>query len=99
MLSVVKMPKRDQIGVSRGLNLRDCFRFVTLQGIDMADQNGEGRKPVKGQGALSPEAEARLAAASAQREKRLAEALRENLKRRKAQGRGRAAASAETARD
>lgn len=39
--------------------------------------------------ALSPEAEARRAAAHARREQRLAQALRENLKRRKAQIRGR----------
>ena len=38
---------------------------------------------------VSPEAEARRAAAHARREQRLAQALRENLKRRKAQLRGR----------
>jgi len=44
---------------------------------------------------LSTEAQARLAAANARRQQRLAQALRENLKRRKAQVRGRAQAQLE----
>jgi len=48
-----------------------------------------------GQPELSAQAQARLEAANARRQHRLAQALRENLKRRKAQVRGRAQAQSE----
>lgn len=57
--------------------------------IEMTDKNTSAEPKPAGQQVLSPEAEARLAAAKALREQRLAKALRENLKRRKAQVRGR----------
>ena len=59
------------------------------------DRNDQTPDKTASPAQMSPEAEARLAAAAARREQRLARALRENLKKRKAQIRDRAAQPAQ----